>query len=236
MRSTVTGHKDSSHRDTSPEDSAHNDNSHTIGRAESRSVFVDASGRRGRTLRRFGWVVTVVCACYATTVAASLVGGDSGAPFLRIPGVTEGMAEAVEAEGEETGAAAGQPTWEPTIPNGTLPSDWGRVAGVVPPSATADPSEPVGRVDARDVPEERDDEAGPVTDTAPAEPAPGATPPAGGNAGTPPAEPQGGAETETDTGTDTAETGPPADEPEDDGDPVDGLLGGLLGLPPLLGG
>ncbi|WP_381789865.1 hypothetical protein [Streptomyces niveus] len=80
------------------------------------------------------------------------------------------------------------------------------------------------------MPDERDEEGGPVADTAPAQPAPGATPPAGGNAGTPPAEPQG--DDETDTGTDTDETGPPADEPEGDGDPVDGLLG----LPPLLGG
>ncbi|MFD6992302.1 hypothetical protein [Streptomyces sp. NPDC059943] len=199
-------------------------------------MFVDASGRRGRTLRRFGWAVTIVCACYATTVAASLVGGDSGAPFLRIPGVTEGMAEAVEAEGEEAEAVAEaeRPTRGPTIRSGTLPSDRDRVAGVVPPSATADPDEPVGRVAPvaeGGVSDERDEEGGTVADTAPAQPAPGTTPPAGGSAGTPPADPQN----ENETGTED-EADPPAEEPAGNGNPVDGLLGGLLGLPPLLGG
>ncbi|MFF2186109.1 hypothetical protein [Streptomyces sp. NPDC058155] len=197
-------------------------------------MFVDASGRRGRTLRRFGWAVTIVCACYATTVAASLVGGDSGAPFLRIPGVTEGKAEAVEAEGAEAEAVAEaeRPTREPAFPNGTVPSDRGRVAGVVPPSATADIGEPVGRVAPvaeSGVSDERDEEGGTVADTAPTQPAPGTTPPAGGSAGTPPADPQN----ETGTGD---EADPPADEPAGNGNPVDGLLGGLLGLPPLLGG
>lgn len=234
MRSEVTGHQDSSHRD-----SAHNDGPHTDGRAEPRSVFVDASGRRSRTLRRFGWAVTIVCACYATTVAASLVGGSSGAPFLRIPGVSEGVAEAAEAQGDE--AEAGQPSWEPTIPNGTLPADWGWVEGVVPPSATAEPAEPAGgggaseKIEKAAVTDATDavapDRTPAGTDTAPTRPAPGETPPAGGSTGggttTPPAGPQQEEETET---------APPAEEPEGNGNPIDGLLGGLLGLPPLLGG
>lgn len=237
----MTGYKDSSHRDSTHRDSAHNDNSPADGRVESLSVFVDSSGRRSRTFRRFGWAVTVVCACYATTVAASLVGGSSGAPFLPIPGVVEGVAEAAEAEGRD--AVVEQPSWEPTIPNGTLPADWGTVAGVVPPSATADPAEPAGQEAegaASDVGEEdgttdmtgavapgKSPAGGAGADTAPTRPAPGATPPAGGSAGgdagTPPANPQGEAE-------------PPADEPQGNGNPIDGLLGGLLGLPPLLGG
>lgn len=199
-------------------------------------MFVDASGRRGRTFRRFGWAVTIVCACYATTVAASLVGGDSGAPFLRIPGVSEGVAEAAEPEAE---SVAEQPSWEPTIPNGTLPADWGRVAGVVPPSATADPAGPVRPAGEREVPDGRDEEGGAVADTAPARPVPGATPPAagsaGGDTGTPPADPRDETATGPD-GVDGTETDPPAGEPEGNGNPVDGLLGGLLGLPPLLGG
>lgn len=215
------------------------------GGGESRSVFVDSTGRRSRTFRRFGWAVTVVCACYATTVAASLVGGDSSAPFLRIPGLADRVAEAVEVEGDE--AEPAQPSWEPTIPNGTLPSDWGWVEGVVPPSATADPAEAAGRdggdggIDVVDAVAPGKTPAGGAgtpaggqqtepdtgTDTAPTRPAPGATPPAdgsaGGEAGTPPEQPG-------------EETAPPADEPTGNGNPVDGLLGGLLGLPPLLGG
>lgn len=200
-------------------------------------MFVDASGRRGRTFRRFGWAVTVVCACYATTVAASLVGGDSGAPFLRIPGVTEGVAEAAGAEAE---SVAEQPRREPAVPDGTPPADRGRAAGVVPPPATADPVRPVRPAGERNAPDGREKEGGAVVDTAPARPVPGATTPpaagsAGGGTGTPPADPQDGTGTEGE-GETGAGTDPPAGEPEGNGNPVDGLLGGLLGLPPLLGG
>lgn len=210
---------------------------------ETRSVFVDASGRRSRTFRRFGWAVAVVCACYATTVAASLIGGNSSAPFLQIPGVTEGLAEAVEVKGDEPEAE--QPSWEPTIPNGTLPSDWGWVEGVVPPSATAEATEAAagedaggdeaaqGKIPAGDtgtVATGQRTETGSGADTAPTSPAPSTTPPAAGNgdsagggAGTPVEQPQ-------------EEDDAPADEPTGNGNPVDGLLGGLLGLPPLLGG
>lgn len=143
-------------------------------------MFVDASGRRSRTFRRFGWAVAVVCACYATTVAASLVGGSSSAPFLLIPGVPEGVAEAAEVK--EDGAATG-----PGVGSGS------------------------------------DSDSGKDADTVPAPSASGANPPAGDSSAPPPKDPQD-------------EPDPTADEPEGDGDPVDGPLGGLLGLPPLLGG
>ncbi|MFE2939137.1 hypothetical protein ACFXKG_08765 [Streptomyces sp. NPDC059255] len=52
-------------------------------------VFVDESGRRSKKLRRAGWVVAIACACYAVTVVAALVGGDSSAPWLQIPGLAD---------------------------------------------------------------------------------------------------------------------------------------------------
>lgn len=52
-------------------------------------VFVDSSGRRSKKLRRAGWVVSIACACYAVAVISALVGGDSSAPWLRIPGLAE---------------------------------------------------------------------------------------------------------------------------------------------------
>jgi hypothetical protein len=52
-------------------------------------VFVDASGRRSKKLRRIGWAVAVVCACYAATVVTALIGGNSSAPWLQIPGLAE---------------------------------------------------------------------------------------------------------------------------------------------------
>ncbi|MFD3487307.1 hypothetical protein [Streptomyces sp. NPDC058665] len=50
-------------------------------------VFVDASGRRSKKLRRLGWVLAIASACYAVALVASLMGGDSSAPWLQIPGV-----------------------------------------------------------------------------------------------------------------------------------------------------
>ncbi|GAA3757901.1 hypothetical protein GCM10023082_60860 [Streptomyces tremellae] len=52
-------------------------------------VFVDASGRRSRKIRRIGWGVAVLCAAYAVALIAALVGGGSTAPLLNIPGVPE---------------------------------------------------------------------------------------------------------------------------------------------------
>ncbi|MFE4059638.1 hypothetical protein ACFXP3_25675 [Streptomyces sp. NPDC059096] len=52
-------------------------------------VFVDESGRRSKKLRRAGWVVAIACACYAATVVAALLGGDSSAPWLQIPGLAD---------------------------------------------------------------------------------------------------------------------------------------------------
>ncbi|MFF1420594.1 hypothetical protein [Streptomyces sp. NPDC058280] len=54
-----------------------------------RPVFVDASGRRSKKFRRAGWVVAIACACYAMTLVAALVGGNSSAPWLQIPGLAD---------------------------------------------------------------------------------------------------------------------------------------------------
>ncbi|MFI6085850.1 hypothetical protein ACIBBB_33760 [Streptomyces sp. NPDC051217] len=52
-------------------------------------VFVDASGRRSKKLRRLGWVLAIASACYAVALVASLMGGNSSAPWLQIPGVSD---------------------------------------------------------------------------------------------------------------------------------------------------
>ncbi|WP_405617392.1 hypothetical protein OG292_26270 [Streptomyces sp. NBC_01511] len=52
-------------------------------------VFVDASGRRSKKLRRLGWVLAIASACYAVALAAALIGGSSSAPWLQIPGVSD---------------------------------------------------------------------------------------------------------------------------------------------------
>ncbi|MFE4549526.1 hypothetical protein [Streptomyces sp. NPDC056785] len=49
-------------------------------------VFVDASGRRSRRFRRLGILVGVACAVYAVVIVATLLSGNSEAPWLPVPG------------------------------------------------------------------------------------------------------------------------------------------------------
>ncbi|MFG2924574.1 hypothetical protein ACGFYA_24125 [Streptomyces sp. NPDC048305] len=74
-------------------------------------VFVDATGRRGRTWRRAGTITAICCACYATTLVATLVGGDSTAPFLRLPramGLDRGTTSGAEGDGRTPSPATEQ--------------------------------------------------------------------------------------------------------------------------------
>ncbi|MEV6736873.1 hypothetical protein AB0N14_07945 [Streptomyces sp. NPDC051104] len=48
-------------------------------------VFVDESGRRGRRLRRIGIALGVACAAYAAVIVATLLSGNSAAPWLPVP-------------------------------------------------------------------------------------------------------------------------------------------------------
>ncbi|MCX0244130.1 MULTISPECIES: DUF2975 domain-containing protein [Streptomyces] len=47
---------------------------------------MDESGRRGKTLRRLGWVLAAVFVCYATTLVVAVLGGNSSAPVLPLTG------------------------------------------------------------------------------------------------------------------------------------------------------
>lgn len=49
-------------------------------------VFVDESGRRGRRYRRIGMAAGVACAGYAVVIVATLLSGNSNAPWLPVPG------------------------------------------------------------------------------------------------------------------------------------------------------
>lgn len=54
-----------------------------------RPVFVDASGRRSRRFRRLGMLVAAACAVYAVVIVATLLSGNSNAPWLPVPGQEE---------------------------------------------------------------------------------------------------------------------------------------------------
>ncbi|GGW66178.1 hypothetical protein [Streptomyces xantholiticus] len=119
-------------------------------------VFVDESGRRSKKFRRIGWVLAAACACYAITLVAALLGGDSSAPWM--PGlgqVRDKKPEQVEIQPAPTGrgstvATPNAPPGSPApadsagavlpLPSGT--TGGGRSLPAAPASASASPSAP----------------------------------------------------------------------------------------------
>ncbi|MFF5649929.1 hypothetical protein ACFY8N_16040 [Streptomyces collinus] len=53
--------------------------------AADRPVFVDESGRRSRRYRRIGMAVALACGAYAVVIVATLLSGNSNAPWLPVP-------------------------------------------------------------------------------------------------------------------------------------------------------
>ncbi|CAL9313139.1 hypothetical protein [Streptomyces sp. SudanB52_2052] len=97
--------------------------------AADRPVFVDESGRRSRRFRRIGMVIALACGVYAVVIVATLLSGNSNAPWLPVPSKKEGPpagqvdtpplpAESAPADG--TGATA--PGSTPTTDEVTAPS------------------------------------------------------------------------------------------------------------------
>ncbi|MGW2495413.1 hypothetical protein ACWCV2_13045 [Streptomyces pseudogriseolus] len=63
---------------------------------EAAPVFVDESGRRNRLYRRIGLAVGLACAGYAVVMVATLLSGNSDAPWMPVPGQEDKPAEQVE--------------------------------------------------------------------------------------------------------------------------------------------
>lgn len=213
-------------------------------------VFVDATGRRSRTWRRAGVITALVCSCYATTVVATLIGGDSSAPFLELPramGMTREEepppAPAPEAVGGVSDAAPQDGVTQ--IPYG----EWPRATGWTPePDATTagdstgSPARPSteGRRPALPAPNAPTAAGGESPAVTPA-PSKAAGPSAPPTADTPPGAEQsapprtGGAASGSATA--PAGGGPKEEAPSGDGTPEGGplsrIVGGLLGA--LLG-
>ncbi|MFI8518853.1 hypothetical protein ACIGEZ_13650 [Streptomyces sp. NPDC085481] len=80
-------------------------------------VFVDESGRRGRRFRRIGTLIGVACTVYAVVIVATLLSGNSTAPWVPVPkqeqDVPAGQDQASPSPTEPTEAspsASGTPT------------------------------------------------------------------------------------------------------------------------------
>lgn len=113
-------------------------------------VFVDESGRRSKKFRRIGWVLAAACACYAVTLVAALLGGNSSAPWMPGLGQTgETQADHVEiqpapTDRESTAATPDAPSRAPATgdsadavpprPSGSAGAGTSRPAA--PPSAS----------------------------------------------------------------------------------------------------
>lgn len=123
------------------------------GACADRPVFVDESGRRSRRLRRIGMAVALACGVYAVVIVATVLSGNSDAPWLPVPGQKEGRPAgqvdtpplpAESAPTGDTGATA--PGSAPTTDEATAPSPgpsaFEPVASAGPgrPGATAKPS------------------------------------------------------------------------------------------------
>jgi hypothetical protein len=66
------------------------------GEAADGPVFVDESGRRSRRYRRIGIGVGVACAVYSVVIAATLLSGNSNAPWMPLPGRQQGQESGVD--------------------------------------------------------------------------------------------------------------------------------------------
>lgn len=206
-----------------------------------RPVFVDTTGRRGRTWRRTGVVAALCCTAYATTVATALVGGDSHAPYLQLPSVMGLEREVDQQSARSRDGARAAPAAEP-VPAAPGPAAPGQAV-----SGPADPSAAVGVHVPKPLEVSADPAGIPASAGRAAAPAPGAqvaAPPASGGAAAQggesvqgatekPSSPAPGGESgsgseEAAGGGDEA-PGHEADGTASPGEPLGDLLGGLLG-------
>ncbi|MEV0690434.1 hypothetical protein [Streptomyces sp. NPDC050388] len=178
-------------------------------------VFVDESGRRVRRYRRIGLVVGLACAAYAVVIVATLLSGNSDAPWVPVHGQEqEKPAEKVdtspqpaEPDASPDADATPEPGTEPTAgepdpvtpPDAGLPAGGGAAAGdgAVEPAAPT-PTPPTGTTP----------KPGTGADASPSAPA-------GPPAGSEPAAP-----TTPSGGTSTAPAPPPAGEDPGDEEPA----------------
>ncbi|WP_244375842.1 hypothetical protein [Streptomyces ficellus] len=127
-------------------------------------VFVDESGRRSKKFRRLGWVLATACAVYAITLVVSVIGGNSAAPWLLIPGpADEKKTETVQVEPAPSTSEAPKNDTPGAVPGAPAPTD--STGAVIPRPADGGP------------------EGVPATPRPGTSSAPGATPPGTGTDG-----------------------------------------------------
>ncbi|MGW0930133.1 hypothetical protein [Streptomyces sp. NPDC002644] len=127
-------------------------------------VFVDESGRRSRRYRRIGIGVGVACAVYAVVIVATLLSGNSHAPWMPVPGKQQEQGRGADgADGAVTGqlpADRAGPSGAPArMPGGGVGA--ASSAGAVAPSGGGSTAEAGDGRDGREKPGGADPEPGP---------------------------------------------------------------------------
>ncbi|MER6688481.1 hypothetical protein [Streptomyces minutiscleroticus] len=169
-------------------------------------VFVDESGRRGRTFRRLGALIGLACAVYAVVIVATLLSGSSDAPWLPVPGQEQDAPEgkvdtspAPSASADPSASASDSPAADASASESAAPpQDAG--TGVLP-GTSADATAP-----GRAAPESPVGSAGPDTGGASADTDPGTPGQSGGSSSPGPSTPAGDDEVPTDPSPDTGGT------------------------------
>ncbi|GGV55595.1 hypothetical protein GCM10010294_00300 [Streptomyces griseoloalbus] len=82
-------------------------------------VFVDESGRRSRLYRRIGMAVGLACAGYAVVMVATLLSGNSDAPWMPVPGQEKKPAGKVETTPQPAETDAVPSSGSSLLPGGT---------------------------------------------------------------------------------------------------------------------
>lgn len=161
---------------------------------EAAPVFVDESGRRNRLYRRIGLAVGLACVGYAVVMVATLLSGNSAAPWMPVPGQEDKPAEQVEttprpsATDPAPSSGAGlDPGAVPTVPDAadlpgpgaSAPAAGGTGGTVEQPDGGTPATTPTGRASSQPGTGGTDAGGGPAAET----------PPAGGGASTQPSTP-----------------------------------------------
>ena len=108
------------------------------GQEADRPVFVDESGRRSRRYRRLGIAVAAACAVYAVVIVATLLSGNSNAPWLPVPGQEKDRpAGKVDTPALPTGKADASAPPEQAVAPGTVAT--ARDGSTPAPGGTAKP-------------------------------------------------------------------------------------------------
>ncbi|MFI1437610.1 hypothetical protein [Streptomyces fructofermentans] len=102
-------------------------------------VFVDETGRRSRRYRRIGMAVGLACAVYAVVILATLLSGNSSAPWLPVPGQDENK-PAGKVDTPSLPADSVDPSGTVSPSPGESPSAGGEITGTPEASGSADPS------------------------------------------------------------------------------------------------